>query len=141
MLQMYWPIALIVFSNVFYHICSKSTPEKLDPLASLTVTYLVGAVCSAALYFLLHRGGDLLGEYRHINWTSVALGLALVGLEAGNIYMYKVGWDISAGMLLHSSLCAIALVFVGALLYHEAITWTKLAGVLICMVGLYLINR
>ncbi len=141
MLQMYWPIALIVFSNVFYHICSKSTPEELDPLASLIVTYLVGAVCSAALYFALHRGGDLLAEYRRLNWTSLVLGLAIVGLEAGNIYMYKVGWNISTGMLLHSSLCAVALVFVGSLLYHESITLTKVAGVVICMAGLYLINK
>ncbi len=141
MLQMYWPIALIVFSNVFYHICSKSTPEELDPLASLIVTYLVGAVCSAVLYFALHRGGDLLAEYRRLNWTSLVLGLAIVGLEAGNLYMYKVGWNISTGMLLHSSLCAIALVFVGSLLYHESITPAKVAGVVICMVGLYLINK
>ena len=45
-IRMWWPIALIVFSNVFYNICSKQTPEGIHPLAALTVTYLVAAVAS-----------------------------------------------------------------------------------------------
>ena len=36
-----WPIALVVLSNVVYHICAKSLPAAMNPLASLTVTYLV----------------------------------------------------------------------------------------------------
>ena len=56
-----WPIALVVVSNVVYQICAKSVPEDLDPLASMTVTYLVGAVCSGALFFLLNRQGNFRG--------------------------------------------------------------------------------
>jgi drug/metabolite transporter (DMT)-like permease len=140
-MSMYWPIALIVLSNVFYHICSKSTPADINPLAALTVTYVVGAVASAILYFALNRGGDLLQEYRQLNWSSFVLGIAIVGLEAGSIYMYKAGWAISTGQLVHSSILAIVLIAVGYFAYHEAITWTKAAGVLVCMAGLYLINR
>ena len=43
---MIWPIALIVISNIFYNICSKETPAAINPFASLTVTYIVGAVVS-----------------------------------------------------------------------------------------------
>ncbi len=39
-----WPIALVVISNTLYQVCAKSVPEGMNPLASLTVTYLVGAV-------------------------------------------------------------------------------------------------
>ena len=35
---------------------------------------------------------------------------------------------------------AVALVVVGALLYREHVTWTKLVGVGICLVGLVFIN-
>ena len=45
-----WPIALVVLSNTFYQICAKEVPEKMDPFASLTVTYLVGAAVSFALF-------------------------------------------------------------------------------------------
>jgi drug/metabolite transporter (DMT)-like permease len=141
MLEYNWPIVLIVVSNVFYHVCSKSTPADVHPLASLTVTYLVGAAVSAGLYLLLNRGGSLLAEYRCLNWSSVVLGLAIVGLEAGSIYMYKVGWNISTGQLVHSSILAVVLILIGYVFYHEAITGTKIAGILVCMAGLYLINR
>ena len=90
-MSLYVPIAVIVLSNIFYHICSKSTPDAVDPFAALTVTYLVGAVVSGALYFALHRGGNLLAEYRHLNWSTWVLGIAIVGLEVGSIYMYKAG--------------------------------------------------
>lgn len=140
-LSMYLPIALIVFSNIFYHICSKSIPEKLNPFASLTVTYLVGAAVSAILFFIFSKGGNLITELKNINWTTWVLGIAIVGLEAGSIYMYKAGWNISVGQLVHSAILAICLIFVGILFYKEHLTTTKAAGIAICMVGLFFINK
>jgi multidrug transporter EmrE-like cation transporter len=40
----------------------------------------------------------------------------------------------------HSAFLAVALIFVGALLYKEALTWNKLVGVLVCLIGLVFIN-
>lgn len=140
-MQMYWPIALIVLSNIFYHISAKSIPAEIHPFASLTVSYLVAAVLSVILYFLLSKGGNLLQEYRQINWSSIVLGIALIGLEVGSIYMYKVGWNINTGQLVYSAILAVALLVVGYLRYHEPITATKLLGVVICMAGLYFINK
>ena len=73
-----WPLALVVVSNIIYQICTKAVPEGMHPLASLTVTYLVGAVASAVLYFLLNRSGNLLAEYRHVNWAPILLGIVIV---------------------------------------------------------------
>ena len=50
-----WPMALLVLSNTMYQICAKSVPETLDPFASLTVTYLVGAAASTVLFFALRK--------------------------------------------------------------------------------------
>lgn len=141
MLSYIWPIALVVVSNVFYQICAKSTPEGIDPLASLTVTYTVGAAASAALYLVLNRGGNLLREYAHLNWAPFAFGITLVGLEVGFIYAYKAGWQVSTASIVQSSFLAAALLFVGLFLYHEPITLNKAAGVVICLVGLYFINK
>ena len=135
-----WPIALVVLSNIVYQICAKSAPGGMDPLASLTVTYLVGALASGALYFLLHRGGNLLREYRALNWAPFVLGIVIVGLEVGFLYAYKNGWQVSRASIVQSSFLAVALVIVGAILYREHITWTKLLGVSICLVGLVFIN-
>ena len=135
-----WPIALVVLSNIVYQICAKSAPEGMDPLASLTVTYLVGALASGALYFLLHRGGNLFREYRALNWAPFVWGVVIVGLEVGFLYAYKNGWQVSRASIVQSSFLAVALVLVGAILYREHITWTKLLGVAICLVGLVFIN-
>ena len=136
-----WPIALVVLSNVVYHICAKSLPAAMNPLASLTVTYLVGAAASATLFCLLNKNANLLKEYAHMNWAPVLLGLAVVGLEMGVICAYKAGWPVSTASIVQSSFLAVALIFVGFFLYREAITWSKVVGILICLVGLGFINR
>lgn len=135
-----WPIALVVLSNVAYQICAKSAPEGMDPFASLTVTYLVGAAASAALYYALNPGGNLAKEYAGLNWAPPALGIVIIGLEAGWIYAYKAGWPISTGSVVQSAFLAVALIFVGYALYREALTWNKLLGVAICLAGLAVIH-
>lgn len=136
-----WPIALIVFSNIFYQICTKSVSESMNSFASLTVTYIVGAVTSAILYYVLNKDANLFREYSHLNWAPVILGLTLVGLEVGFIYAYKVGWPVSTASIVQSSFLAVALIIVGFFLYKEIITWNKVIGIGICLIGLTFINR
>ena len=140
MLAYIWPIALVVLSNVVYQICAKSVPKEIHPFASLTVTYLVAAVISGALYFILNRGGNLLREYGKLNWAPFVLGVVIVGLEAGWLYAYKAGWQVSTGFIVQSAFLAVVLIFVGYLLYHEALTWNKLVGVGVCLAGLVILN-
>lgn len=141
MFSYWWPIALIVISNVAYNVCAKSSPEGLDPLASLIVTYLTAAVFSTVMYKILSGGGSLLQEYHQLNWTVFAFGFALVGLEAGSLYMYKAGWDISAGQIVHSALLAVCLVAVGAIAYHEQISAEKIVGIVMIFIGLFIMNK
>lgn len=136
-----WPIALLVISNVVYQICAKSVPKDMDAMASMTITYLVGAVCSAIMFYMMNKSGSLLQEYGKINIAPVLLGISVVGLEIGFIYAYKIGWPVSTASIVQSAFLALALLFVGALLYHEAITFNKVIGVVICLIGLYFINK
>ena len=136
-----WPIALVIGSNIIYQICAKSVPEGMNPFASLTVTYLVAAALSAVMFFVLGGGGSLLKEYGKLNWAPFVLGLVIVGLEVGWIYAYKAGWPVSTGFIVQSAILAVALLAVGYFLYHEALTWNKLVGIAICLVGLFFINR
>lgn len=141
MFSYFWPIALVVFANTFYQICAKDVPDAVSPFASLTITYLTGAAASAVLYFLLTKEPNLLREYSHLNWASFGLGIVIVGLEVGFIYAYKAGWQVSTAATVQSAFLAIVLIFVGLLLYHEAITWNKVIGILLCLVGIIFINQ
>ncbi len=140
-MNMYLPIIIVVLSNTVYHICAKSTPDNVNTFASLSVTYAVGALVSILLYFATKGFENAGNDYRQLNWTSFALGVAIVGLEAGFLLMYKSGWDISTGQLVSSAVLAVVLIFVGYLLYKEAVTVQKIAGIAVCLLGLYLINK
>ena len=139
--SMVWPIALVVLSNIVYQICAKSIPKEMNTMASMTVTYLVGAVCSAVVFFLTSKENNLLQELRKLNFAPFFLGVSVVGLEVGFIYAYKNGWAVSTASIVQSAFLPLALIFVGAILYHETITANKLIGTVICLVGLYFINR
>ena len=135
-----WPIALVILSNVIYQICAKSVPKEMNPFASLTVTYIVGAASSVILYFTLGKNGNLVKEYSKLNWAPFVLGIVIVGLETGWIYAYKAGWQVSTGFIVQSAVLAVMLLVVGYFLYHEAFTWNKVIGVIVCLIGLVFIN-
>lgn len=140
-MSLYWPIILAVCADIIYQITAKSTPETLNPFASLTITYLVGAAVSLIVFFITSGGSSFINELKEINWTTFVLGLAIVGLEAGSIYMYKVGWNINTGYMVKAIILAMALIVVGYLLYREQVGATKIAGIAVCLLGLFLINK
>lgn len=136
-----WPIALVVISNVVYQICAKSIPKEMDTMASMIVTYLVGALCSAVMFFVMNRNANVIAEFSKMNAAPALLGIAVVGLEVGMIYAYKVGWSVSTASIVQSAFLAVALIIVGALLYKEAITVNKVIGIICCLIGLFFINK
>ena len=140
-MNIYIPILIVVVSNIFYHICTKSVPEGINTFAALTATYAVAAVSSLLLFFLTAKGTSLGSEYRQLNWSSLVLGVAIIGLEAGFILMYKAGWNVSTGQLVQSALLALVMLVVGFLLYRESISLRQVIGVFVCMGGLYLMSN
>ncbi len=138
-----WPIGLVILSNVMYQICAKEVPSEINAFASLTVTYVVAAIASLVFFFVLggnSEGIGLIGEYGKLNWAPFVLGVVIIGLEVGWIFAYKAGWEVSTGFIIQSAVLAIMLLAVGYFLYHEALTWNKLIGVVICLIGLVFLN-
>lgn len=62
-MSMIWPIALVIISNIVYQICAKGVPKDMDAMASMTITYIVGAICSGIMFFIMNKNGSLLHEY------------------------------------------------------------------------------
>ena len=140
MLSYIWPIGLVIASNILYQICAKSIPDGVSPFAGLTVTYLTAAAVSLLLFFVTAPKASLTGEIGKLSLSSVVLGIVIIGLEFGFIEAYKAGWPVSTASIVQSAFLAVALVFVGRLLYQEPLSWNKLVGVAICLAGLVLIN-
>ncbi len=135
------PIALIVASNVFYNICAKSTPKGVNPFAMLTITYVTAAVCMVMMLLVCSSPKAFAAQFKGINWTSYALGIAIIGLELGYIQAYRVGWNISIGSLVANICLAALLIAIGVLFYKEHISLNGLIGIALCIIGLIFINK
>lgn len=141
MIQYLWPIGLLILSSVFYNVTSKMTPENANPFLAVMVTYVIGFILSIVLFFYTRTEKNIMDEVQRLNWTSVVLGLSIVGLEIGNIYMYRAGWNISVGSLVVNIMLAIILVILGVFFYKESINAYKVVGIALCLVGLFFINK
>jgi multidrug transporter EmrE-like cation transporter len=75
-----------------------------------------------------------------VNWASVALGVAIVGLELGFLLAYRAGWNISVAGIVSASLVALVLIPVGLTFFKEKLTPLNLLGVVLCIAGLVLVN-
>ena len=132
-----WPLLLIIFSNTFYNVSAKSIPDNLDAFGTLIITYIAGGVVALILFFARTGNFNFTGNF---NWASVILGIAIVGLEAGYVYLFRAGWEISKGSLIANTALAIVLIIIGKFIYHENISLKQILGILICLFGLYLIK-
>lgn len=135
------PILLIILSNVFYNIAQKSTPSNVNPFVALLATYLMAALCCLVLIPFFNKGTSFLQSVKSLNWTTVVLGLSIVGLEFGYILAYRAGWNISVGSLVANIGLAVLLIPVGLLFYKEQINGNQVIGIVLCLAGLIFINR
>ena len=140
MWDMIIPIIMIVASNCFYHIFSKSAPEGINAFGTLMITYLTATIITGILFILFVKPENVILELGKINWASIGLGFAIIGLEAGYIFAYRAGWQVNTAPLIANTCLAIALIGIGALLYNESITVKQIVGVIVCLVGIVMIN-
>lgn len=140
MWRLIWPILIVLLSNTFYNVCMKSMPNDVNPFGALMVTYLVAAIISAIILVYVAGPSNVGVEISKINWTSVVLALAIVGLEVGYVFVYRAGWTVSTASVVANIGLACVLLFVGYFLYRENVSLNQIVGIAVCMVGLVLIN-
>ena len=132
---------MITLGNCLYNVCAKSTPLKADAYLSMSVSYLVGALVSFGIFYFFQGKESLSTEVTKLNWTAPALGFSIVALEVGYIFAYRSGWKINTASLVTNIALAVMLLVIGFLFYGESITVSKVAGVVICCIGLYFLIR
>jgi len=141
MFLFYFSISLTILSSLLYHLAQKLTPQGAHPLVSLGVTYGAALlICLAALIFSPPRDG-LLTELRRLNGSSLVLALAIFGLEIGFLLAYRAGWNISLAAILANVALGVLLIPVGLVFFREQLTPLNWVGLLLCVVGLFLVNR
>ncbi len=118
----------------------KSMPSDVNPFGALMVTYFVAAIISAIVFMYMVGPSNVLFEISKINWTSIILAIAVVGLEIGYVFVYRAGWSVSTASVVANIGLACVLIGVGYLLYKENVSLNQIVGIIVCMVGWVLIN-
>lgn len=107
-------------------------------MLSVTVNY-VTALLLSLLLLPFYPGKPLRASWRHLNWASVAVGIAIVGIELGFVVAYRAGWKISLASLIANVVTALLLVAIGLAVFREHLGARGVAGIVLCLAGLGLI--
>jgi drug/metabolite transporter (DMT)-like permease len=131
---------LTVVSIVFYHILQKLLPGDVHPVLSLTFSYAVAVGICLVLLFVFPLPAKLNDSIRKLNWTTFALGFAIVGIELGYLLAYRAGGHISETSLIATLIVSLLLLPIGLLFFKEKLSTLNLVGILVCIVGLVMVN-
>ena len=139
-MQMIW-LGITIAATVGYHVVLKLTPAGANPYLSLAVTYAVTTVMFFGVYAALPGPTPLRAAIGQLNWTAIALGIAVVFLDLGFMILYRGGFDISLAQLVTQSAGALLLLLVGVAFFAEKLSGANVIGILLCVVGLWLVNK
>jgi len=140
MFLFYFSISLAICSSALYHFTAKSTPSNVNFTVSLLVTYAVAflVVLLTLIFFPLKNG--LTFELKQLNWASIGLAIAIVGIEFGFLLTYRAGWNLGIAAVLVNVVASLILVPVAIFFFKDKISWVNILGILVCLVGLVMLN-
>ena len=134
------PLLLNVFGNAVYNVAGKGTPQKVNSFATLSLSYMVGLILCVGLFYATNPGGNIFAAFASANWASYVLGVTIVFIDLSLILLYRVGWDVSIGSLIANIGVSLASVVIGVACFGESMTMLKAAGIVVCILGLYVVN-
>jgi multidrug transporter EmrE-like cation transporter len=132
-------LTVAIASNVLYHLAQKSVPGGLHPIPSLLMTYLAALLVTLLLWPVYPGAAPSLKAFSQVNWASVAVGVAIVGVEIGVLLAYRAGLRISLGATLINVALALILIPIGLLFFRENLSAANVAGLVLCLAGLWLL--
>ena len=139
-MQLTW-LGVAIAATVAYHIVMKLTPADVNPYLSLAVSYAVVTLAFAAAYWALPGPGTMREAFGQLNWTAPVLGVVVIFLDLGFLMLYRGGFPVSLGQIVTQSAAALVLLLLGMALFSEKLTLTNVGGIVLCIAGLWLINR
>ena len=132
------PVIMIIGGGVLYHVCQKATPTGLDPFLALGISFGLASLGCLGLFF--RSQGLAVQELHRVNWTSVALAVALMLIESGYLIGYRAGLKLNLTSFACNNMVALALLAIGTLVYGESLNLRTGWGMLLCLAGLLLLR-
>jgi drug/metabolite transporter (DMT)-like permease len=135
------PLLLVVSGSLMYHVAAKSVPRTLEPFGALVGVYGTALAASLIAYALARRGA--MPQHLAAMWhpTVAAVGIGALLIELGFLLTYRAAWPVGVASVMTNGLVAVLLIPIGAAIFGETITAVRVAGVVLCLVGLSLLQR
>ena len=140
MFLFYFSITLAIASSALYHFVAKSTPSNVNFTVSLLVTYAVAFVVTLLGFFFFPATNGVMAEIRQLNWASIGLAIAIVGIEFGFLLTYRAGWNLGIAAVLVNVVASLILVPVAIFVFRDEISWVNVIGMFVCLAGLIMLN-
>jgi drug/metabolite transporter (DMT)-like permease len=140
MFLFYFSISLAIASSAFYHFVARSTSANVNFTVSLLVTYAVALVVTLFGFFFFPATNGITTELKQLNWASIGLAIAIVGIEYGFLLTYRAGWNLGIAATLVNVVASLILVPVAIFVFKGEISWVNILGILVCLVGLVMLN-
>lgn len=140
MFLFYFSITLAILSSALYHFVAKSTPSNVNFTVSLLVTYAVAFAVTLIGFFFFPVPNGIAAEIKQLNWASIGLAVAIVGIEFGFLLVYRAGWNLGIAAVLVNVVASLILLPVAIFLFKDKISWVNIAGILVCLAGLIMLN-
>ena len=140
MFLFYFSIILAICSSALYHFTAKSTPANVNFTVSLLVTYGVAFIVTLFTFFFFPVPNGVTVELKKLNWASLGLAVAIVGIEFGFLLCYRSGWNLGIAAVLTNVVASLILVPVALFIFKDKISWVNIAGIFVCLAGLVMLN-
>lgn len=135
------PLLLVVGGSLMYHVAAKSVPKTLEPFGALIGVYTTALAASLVAYALARRGS--MPPHVSSLWhpTVAAVGLGALMIELGFLLTYRAAWPVSIASVMTNGLVAVLLIPIGAAVFGETVTAVRVAGVILCLLGVSLLQK
>jgi drug/metabolite transporter (DMT)-like permease len=140
MFLFYFSIILAICSSALYHFTAKSTPSNVNFTVSLLVTYAVAFLATAFTFPFFPASDGMTAELKKLNWASIGLAIAIVGIEFGFLLTYRAGWNLGIAAVLVNVVASLILVPVAIVIFKDKISWVNVLGIFVCLAGLVMLN-
>jgi len=140
MFLFYFSIILAICSSALYHFVAKSTPANVNFTVSLLVTYGAAFIVTLFTFVFFPVQDGMTVELKKLNWASIGLAIAIVGIEFGFLLVYRSGWNLGIAAVLTNVIASLMLVPVAIFVFKDKISWVNVAGILVCLAGLVMLN-
>lgn len=81
-----------------------------------------------------------MAQIRQLSWLHIGLAFSVLFIEIGFLLMYRAGWNLSTGNIMTGVIINLSLVIIGLLVFNEKLNTINFVGVILCIIGVTLIN-